>query len=954
MIEWGFRLPWEDTPAPLRSTPPSFKLPSSQEACQVLEQEISAMLMKEAIEEISSQAVSPGFYGRLFCVPKASGGHRPVLDLSPLNVFLRKIHFRMETVSSVRSAIRPGDWATQIDLKDAYFHVLIHRRFRKWLRFIWKDRIFQFRALPFGLSLAPWVFTRIVREVCIAAHSKGIRLVVYLDDWMTLAANQSRSNEHSMAVVSLARTLGFILNGKKCSLTPSQTFTYLGMRFDTVSMLVRPTPERIERFVSLRDQLLSRQHTTARSLAALLGQIESLAPLVPLGHVHKRELQRQFRSRWRQARQPWDAVVPLKGWFQQAIAQWMQIEWLQQGVPIAFPVAQVDLYTDASMIGWGAHVADLTASGIWPQEMTKRHINFLEMVAVSNAVRAFLKFLTGKSVLLCTDNTTVACYVNRGGGVTLSNSFARGGVPSSTLPEQQHCSQSKTCGRKNQHSRRLSESARDDSSDRMDACPFRASTSLGALAQTHDRFVCDPIQQQTTDICVPGTRSEGSGNGRSVHQLGGDVRIRVPTLPYSEQGYQEGQDRQSLPHSDCTNVASTTLVSGAPRACSSTSTQTERRKKRPPAAKIWHTAPKPGQAVPSRLAGVRKRLRALGASRQLCDLVSKSHRSGTNAVYSSHWKRWLSFCSKQGISPSSPSELDLGNFLAHLSQDCGLSASSLRVYRAAVSTTLRQLGSLTFSDSSLLRDVIRGASNRDARAPRRLPAWDLFLVLASLREAPYEPLFSSDLKSLTCKTVFLIALASGRRASEVCNLSGLIKDIATQQDGSFILKFLPEFLAKNQDPSDPSPCIVIRPLTDFCPDDPDLKLCPVRSLKRYLKFTRSLRKSQRKLFISFNPFHSRDISTASISRWLKLVIKSAYTSASLDINSVRAHEIRAWAASTAFAHSWSMRDVLGAAYWRSESPFISFYLRDVSLRREDGTHGISFVAAQQVISCRRH
>jgi len=207
-------------------------------------------LLKEAIEEVSSRAVSPGFYGRLFCVPKASGGFRPVLDLSPLNVYLRKIHFRMETVSSVRSAIRQGDWATLIDLKDAYFHVLIHRRFRKWLRFIWKDRIFQFRALPFGLSLAPWVFTRIVREVCIVAHSKGIRLVVYLDDWMTLAANQSRSNKHSLAVVNLARSLGFILNGMKCSLTPSQTFTHLGMRFDTVSMLVRPTPERIERFIS--------------------------------------------------------------------------------------------------------------------------------------------------------------------------------------------------------------------------------------------------------------------------------------------------------------------------------------------------------------------------------------------------------------------------------------------------------------------------------------------------------------------------------------------------------------------------------------------------------------------------------------------------------------------------------------------------------------------------------
>ena len=542
----------------------------------------------------------------------------------------------------------------------------------------------------------------------------------------------------------------------------------------------------------------------------------------------------------------------------------------------------------------------------------------------------------------------------QGGGVTLSYSVSRGRVSSASLPEQGHCSQSKTRGRQNQHSRRFSESPRDDFTDRMDTCSFGTATSLGSLAQTHDRPVCNPVQQQIADLCLSSTGPEGSGNRRAVNQLGGDVGLCVSSLSNSEQGYQEGQDRQTLPHPDCPYVASTTVVSRAPRACSSTSTQTERRKTRSASAKIWHSAPRSIQAVPSRLAGVRKRLRSLGASRQLCDLVSNSHRSGTNAVYSSHWKRWLSFCDKQGISPSSPSELDLANFLAHLSQDCRLSASSVRVYRAAISTTLRQLGSHTFSDSSLLRDVIRGASLREAKSPRRLPAWDLFLVLASLREAPYEPLFSSDLKSLTCKTVFLIALASGRRASEVCNLSGLNKDIATQQDGSFVLKFLPEFLAKNQDPSDPSPCIIIRPLTDFlCPDDPDLKLCPVRSLKRYLKFTRSLRQNQRKLFISFNHFYSKDISVASISRWLRLVIKSAYASAPTGTNSVRAHEIRAWAASTAFAQSWSLKNVLGAAYWRSESPFINFYLRDVSLRREDGTHGISFVAAQQVIHGRR-
>ena len=416
MIEWGFRLPWEGPPAPLKAFPPIFRLPASQEACQVLEQEISALVLKEAVEEISSQAVSPGFYGRLFCVPKRSGGYRPVLDLSPLNVYLKKVHFRMETVGSIRAAIRPGDWATSIDLRDAYFHVLIHRRYRKWLRFVWKGKIFQFRALPFGLSLAPWVFTRITREICVVAHSRGIRLLVYLDDWLILATSQMLSNNHSVEVVSIAQGLGFMLNREKCALTPSQSFTYLGMKFNTVSMLVSPTQERIDRFISLRDKLLSRSHSTARSIAALLGQMESLAPLVPLGQVHKRELQRQFRDRWCQARQSWDTIVPLHGWLQKAIQQWMVDSWLHQGVPISYPVPQVELYTDASRIGWGAHVADLTASGRWSQDLQTAHINFLEMRAVSLAIKAFAHFLKGKAVLLFTDNTTVACYVNKGGG----------------------------------------------------------------------------------------------------------------------------------------------------------------------------------------------------------------------------------------------------------------------------------------------------------------------------------------------------------------------------------------------------------------------------------------------------------------------------------------------------------------------------------------------------------
>ena len=67
----------------------------------------------------------------------------------------------------------------------------------------------------------------------------------------------------------------------------------------------------------------------------------------------------------------------------------------------------------------------------------------------------------------------------------------------------------------------------------------------------------------------------------------------------------------------------------------------------------------------------------------------------------------------------------------------------------------------------------------------------------------------------------------------------------------------------------------------------------------------------------------------------------------------RSHEIRAWAA-TLVAKTVPMEEVMRAAYWRSSSTFTRHYLRDVTLRAEDGSFCLpSMVAAQSVFSPRR-
>ena len=121
--------------------------------------------------------------------------------------------------------------------------------------------------------------------------------------------------------------------------------------------------------------------------------------------------------------------------------------------------------------------------------------------------------------------------------------------------------------------------------------------------------------------------------------------------------------------------------------------------------------------------------------------------------------------------------MKIANFLGYLSNTLKLSTSSIKVHRAAICSSLRQLGSASYSEDPVLRDVIRALTLRKPTVPRRVPAWDLFLVLASLREPPFEPLEKLDLASLTLKTVFLISLAAGRRCSEIYALSGLDFDI---------------------------------------------------------------------------------------------------------------------------------------------------------------------------------
>jgi len=413
IVSQGLRIRFSDRLPPLLTKPVYQSRYTDATRRLALDQVITDYLNKGAIS-LLDYPPGPGFYSRVFLVPKRSGGYRMVIDLHSLNLFTKVDAFKMESLDSIRQALQIGDWAASIDLSDAYLHVPIHVSSQKYLRFALEGRVFQCLALPFGLSAAPYVFTRMMKTVAACCHKKGLRYHVYLDDSLCPAPNATQCRIQVQQIERIMTRLGFLLNYKKSEMTPSQQFTFLGVEFDLRSGLIAPASHRIGAFQELIRSLANQTTATPRTLHRVLGHMESFSRILPGARAAKRELQIQLLPMWDYLH--WDKPLPLGKWFLSTVQLWQDVAFLSQKSPLHPPHPTQSLYTDACETGWGAHLDSLHISGLWEPELLGRHINYLEMEAVNRAVTAFSDHMQNQVTLLRTDNTTVASYINKEGG----------------------------------------------------------------------------------------------------------------------------------------------------------------------------------------------------------------------------------------------------------------------------------------------------------------------------------------------------------------------------------------------------------------------------------------------------------------------------------------------------------------------------------------------------------
>ena len=185
--------------------------------------------------------IREGFSSRLFLVPKKGGTFQPDRLEFPEQVrFLNKLISRC-SIHCLKSLLQKGDYMTILDLKDTYLSVSVHKDSQKFLQFLWRNKCYVFQGLRFGLNTAPRIFTKRLKPVAAFLRKRGVRMILYLYDFLLLGSTYQEAQSHTAMAVSLLESLGFTVDLEKSCLIPSQIITFLGFVIDsTVEALSLP------------------------------------------------------------------------------------------------------------------------------------------------------------------------------------------------------------------------------------------------------------------------------------------------------------------------------------------------------------------------------------------------------------------------------------------------------------------------------------------------------------------------------------------------------------------------------------------------------------------------------------------------------------------------------------------------------------------------------------------
>ena len=239
----------------------------------IVEAEFVEIAIKELLEGgyVYRVAKQPHLCSPISVVSSGSGKKRLVVNLRHVNRFLLKQSCKYEDMRLAMLLFKPGEWMFSFDLKSGYHHIDIVPHHQKYLGFEWGGKYFVFTVLPFGLSTAPYVFTKLLRSLVGLWRGKGHKAILYLDDGICAVAGEREAGITSQWVKSTLSKAGFVVNEAKSTWVPTQKLQWLGFTIDLEHGQVFVPEKKLSYLRKLLEHACRQDYAGARQIASLIG-----------------------------------------------------------------------------------------------------------------------------------------------------------------------------------------------------------------------------------------------------------------------------------------------------------------------------------------------------------------------------------------------------------------------------------------------------------------------------------------------------------------------------------------------------------------------------------------------------------------------------------------------------------------------------------------------------------
>ena len=342
---------------------------------------------------------------------------RLILDLSFLNNFIKKEKVKFEDWKIAIQYFERNCYMTKFDLQSGYHHIDIEPSCQHFLGFSWNNNYYCFTVLPFGLSSAPYVFTKCLRTLVKHWRKNNLKVVLYLDDGLIMAVSESKCVYATNFIRQSLTSAGFFINEKKSIFHPVQEIEWLGLLWKSSNFsLCIPQRRILDLELCLERVVNALPNVSARIVAQFTGKIISMLPV--MGNVVRlmsRSCHVAIESRfsWDKTLDTYiiDSILPEIDFWRKYLRSY-NCKSLQN-----LSKKHVVVYSDASDVAGAAYTVEIDEKichCTWNEDERAKSSTWRELKAIQLGLLSFCKTMKGKTLKWFTDNQNCVKIIESG------------------------------------------------------------------------------------------------------------------------------------------------------------------------------------------------------------------------------------------------------------------------------------------------------------------------------------------------------------------------------------------------------------------------------------------------------------------------------------------------------------------------------------------------------------